>query len=74
MSPLDGRAAVERCLERLRDCGAHSGDVCFAESDSLEARVRGAEIDFVKQARERTLGIRAFVAGHGGQAAASASK
>ena len=29
----------------------------------LEARVRGAEIDFVKQARERTLGIRALVRG-----------
>ncbi len=66
MSALDGRAAVERCLERLRAGGAHAGDVCFAESDTLEARVRDTEIDFVKQARERTLGIRAFVAGSGG--------
>ncbi len=66
MSALEGRAAVERCLARLRSGGAHAGDVCFAESDTLEARVRDTEIDFVKQARERTLGIRAFVAGSGG--------
>jgi PmbA protein len=35
----------------------------LVESDSVEARVRGEEIDFVKQARERCLGIRAFVKG-----------
>jgi PmbA protein len=31
------------------------------EGDSLESRVRGEEIDFVTQARERALGIRALV-------------
>ncbi len=66
MSALDGHAAAERCLERLRSHGAHSGDVCFAESDTFEARVRDREIDFVKQARERTIGIRAFVEAPGG--------
>ncbi|HBZ69551.1 MAG TPA: peptidase [Deltaproteobacteria bacterium] len=33
----------------------------LVESDGLEARVRDREIDFVTQARERTLGIRAFL-------------
>ncbi|RIL00230.1 MAG: peptidase [Proteobacteria bacterium] len=43
------------------------------ESDSLSARVRGAEIDFVKQARERVLGLRVFVAKRGGLATGSVS-
>ena len=44
------------------------------EDDSFEARVRGEEIDFVKQARERSLGLRAFVkAPEGLRAAVSSS-
>ena len=58
-----GRELVARALERLRRAGADAGDALLVESESLETRVRGAEIDFVKQARERTLGIRALVAG-----------
>ncbi len=38
----------------------------LVESDSVEARVRGEVTDFVKQAREHTLGIRALVRGAGG--------
>jgi PmbA protein len=57
---------VERAVRRALDAGAHSADAALAESDSFEARVRGTEIDFVKQARERVLGIRTFVAGPGG--------
>jgi PmbA protein len=57
------RETVERVLARARRAGAHAADAVLVESDSLEARIRGEEIDFVKQARERTLGIRAFVPG-----------
>jgi len=61
-----GTSAVERVLGALHRRGAKAADVCYAESDSLEARVRGEEIDFVKQAHERTLGIRAFAPGDRG--------
>jgi PmbA protein len=54
---------VERALARARRAGAHAADAVLVDSDSVEARVRGEEIDFVKQARERTLGIRAFASG-----------
>jgi PmbA protein len=57
---------VERALARAKRAGARAADAVLVESDSLEARVRGEEIDFVKQARERTLGIRAFVEGPNG--------
>jgi PmbA protein len=53
-------------LERARRAGARESDVLLVESDELSVRVRGAEIEFVKQARERTLGLRVFVDGEGG--------
>ena len=61
-----GRAAVERSLARLRERGAAAGDALFGRSDAFEARVRGEEIDFVKQARSQCLGIRVFAAGESG--------
>jgi PmbA protein len=54
---------VARALELLRRAGADAGDALLVEAESTETRVRGEEIDFVTQARERTLGIRALVAG-----------
>jgi PmbA protein len=57
----DARAVVERALSHLRKLGAAAADALLVESDGVEARVRDQEIDFVSQARERTLGIRAFV-------------
>jgi PmbA protein len=54
---------IERALERVRQAGADAADAVLIESDALESRVRGAEIDFVKQARERILGLRALVRG-----------
>ena len=63
---LPGREAVARALARAQAAGAHSADASLVETDALEARVRGDEIDFVKQSRQRVLGIRAFVAGAGG--------
>jgi len=61
-----GREIVERALERVKRAGADAADALLVESDAVEARVRGTEIDFVKQAREHTLGIRALVRGAGG--------
>jgi PmbA protein len=66
-------ATVERAIDRARHAGATAVDAVLIESDSVEARVRGAEIDFVTQARERVLGIRALVAGEHGARSASTS-
>jgi PmbA protein len=73
VSVLEGAAAVEHALARATVAGARQADALLAESDTLEARVRDEGIDFVKQARERTLGIRAFVEGPGGLRQASTS-
>jgi PmbA protein len=62
----DALEAVGRALARAKRAGADAADAVLVESDSVEARVRGEEIDFVKQAREQVLGIRAFVRGPGG--------
>lgn len=55
-----------RALAAAKAAGADQADTALVERDSLEARVRGETVDFVKQARERTLGIRALVRGTGG--------
>jgi PmbA protein len=67
------RDAVERALARALRAGAEAADALVVESDALEARVRGAEIDFVKQSRERVLGIRALVRKAQGLASACTS-
>ena len=73
MSVETPRATVERAIDRARRAGASAVDAILIESDSLEARVRAAEIDFVTQARQRTLGIRALVASEQGTRSASTS-
>ena len=70
---LHGAEAVALALARAKAAGADAADALCVESDALEVRVRGEEIDFVTQARERTLGIRAFVAGPEGLRAALTS-
>ena len=69
----DAQQLVERALERARRAGADAADVVLVEGDSIEARVRDKEIDFVTQARERTLGIRALVSEAGGARSAVCS-
>jgi PmbA protein len=69
----DAGEIVERALERVRHNGADAADALLVQSDSIEARVRGEEIDFVKQAREHTLGIRALVRGSQGTRSAITS-
>lgn len=63
---------ASRALDRLRGAGV-AGDVVAIESDSHEVRVRGEEIDFVKQARERGIGIRALIADGDGTRSATTS-
>jgi PmbA protein len=67
------RAAAQVALASARAAGAGAADAVAVESDSLETRVRGEEIDFVKQARERKLGIRALVRGARGTRSAITS-
>jgi PmbA protein len=64
MSPATTRqpqSVVEQALAAATRAGADAADAVLLLSDTTEARVRGGEIEFVKQARERTLGIRALV-------------
>jgi len=60
------RGIVDLALASAARAGASAADAVMIESDSLEARVRGDEVDFVSQAREHTLGIRALVGADGG--------
>ncbi len=76
MSPAAARApesVVEQALAAVRAAGADAADALLVISDAIEARVRDTEIDYVKQARERTLGIRALVRGAGGSRSAVTS-
>ncbi len=64
---------VRHAVEAAKQAGADAADAIQLASDSVEARVRGDEIDYVKQARERALGLRAFVRGKRGLATALVS-
>ena len=52
---------LKEVLGRCERAGAKQADVLLVTAEAVEARVRGEEIDFVKQSQERTLGIRAMV-------------
>jgi len=65
--PLSGmKSIVERALDAAKKAGAAQADVLLVQNDDREVRVRGQEIEFVKQAKERGLGIRTLVEGKGG--------
>ncbi|MBJ20797.1 MAG: hypothetical protein CL933_15425, partial [Deltaproteobacteria bacterium] len=66
-TPAAMETVVSRALEAARRAGASQADVLLAEGDDREVRVRGDEIDFVKQAQERSLGIRVLVDGGEGR-------
>ena len=57
---------VDRALDRAASAGANQADVLLVKGDDREVRVRGDEVEFVKQAQERGLGIRVLVEGSGG--------
>jgi PmbA protein len=48
-------------LEAARKAGADQADVLLVEGDDREVKVRGDQIEFVKQAQERGLGIRVLI-------------
>ncbi len=58
--------SLELALAAVRRAGASAADAVLVSGEMLQARVRASEIDFVKQARDRTLGLRAFVEGRSG--------
>ena len=64
---------VRHAVEAALRAGADAADAIQLASESVEARVRGEEIDYVKQAREHALGLRAFVRGARGLATALVS-
>lgn len=64
---------ARQALDAVRKAGATQADVLLVEGDDREVRVRGSEIEFVKQAQGRGLGIRALVAGPGGMRTAIVS-
>jgi predicted Zn-dependent protease len=72
MSGANLSEVAARATDRLRAAGV-AGDVILADGNSHEVRVRGDEIDFVKQSHERCLGIRALVSGEGGTSSATTS-
>jgi PmbA protein len=69
----DPAGVVEQALGVAREAGADAADALLVQSDALEARARGREIDYVKQARERTLGIRVLLRGKDGASSAVTS-
>ena len=65
--------AAEQAIQALQRAGASQGDARLTQSEGLEVRVRGEEIDFVKQAHAKGLVLRAFVEERGGRRQASTS-
>ena len=62
---------VRLAIDRALAAGAYQVDAALSESEAFESRVRGREIDFVKQSAERGLGIRVFTGGRWGLSTAS---
>jgi len=69
----NGIAVVEQAIATAVSAGADQADIVLVRGRSLEARVRGETVDFVKQAQEQTLGIRVLMAGDGGMRTAVTS-
>jgi PmbA protein len=60
------RDIINRALKSTKNAGATAVDTLLVSGDTLSARVRNTEIDFVTQAQERALGIRVLITGKGG--------
>ena len=65
------REIVAFALERARAAGAHQAEAAFGAGEAFETRVRGSEIDFVKQSRDQGLSVRVFCGGRGGLSSAT---
>jgi PmbA protein len=68
---VEAREIVAFALERASKAGAYQAEVALSSGDSFETRVRGSEIDFVKQSSDRGLSVRVFVGGRGGLSSAA---
>jgi len=66
------RDVVAFALEQARAAGAYQAEVALSSGEAFETRVRGREIDFVKQSRDKSLGVRVYVGGRGGLSTAAA--
>lgn len=64
---------LEAALAAAKAAGACAADAVLIDSDSVELRVRGESVDFIKQAHEKKLGIRALVLGPSGRRSATTS-
>ncbi len=73
MSANAAKDILDRAIGCAQRAGAHAVDAVLIESDNVEARVRAAEIDYVTQAHQRGLGIRALVVNGGGARSAITS-
>jgi PmbA protein len=73
LSTDTARDIIDRVLERAKSAGATAVDAILISGDTLSARVRDTEIDFVSQAQERALGIRALLTGDSGTRSAVTS-
>jgi len=64
---------VAHALDCAHRAGADAADVLLIRGRSMESRVRAETIDFVKQAQEQVLGIRALRSREGGMSSAVTS-
>ena len=64
---------VARAIDRALAAGAAQADALLIRADSREVKVRGDEIEFVKQASEHCLGLRALVQHKNGRSTALTS-
>jgi len=71
--PHDLEDLVAKALDRVNKAGADAADVVLARGRALEARVRDDTVDFVKQAQEQILGIRALIDKPAGMSSAVSS-
>lgn len=55
------RDLLERVLSEAKKAGAGQVDAILIKGNAVETRVRGDEIDFVKQSNEQSLGVRALI-------------
>ncbi|MFN8542670.1 MAG: metallopeptidase TldD-related protein [Candidatus Binatia bacterium] len=58
---MDLRDVATDLVRRARAAGADAADAVVGESDGLEAGVRLGEVEKLKRARERRVGLRVFV-------------
>ena len=67
-TPEDLTALTERVIEMAKKAGATVADACAAAGNELTIRVRDAEVESVKEAGSRSIGLRVIEEGRVGLA------